>query len=151
MTTVSSRLGGDVPVRSPEVAARPLLAGPAPREPLLVMEPTEILVPAWGAFIGYLGSVSRRARVNLWRIGRRRDATAPAWASTCIQCGYPIMVGLRCPECGEPEPGAVGGVYFHRLHARLARRRRIDPVRAAHAGLVAVLLFWPLIAGLAGA
>lgn len=132
-------------------ASNPLLAmrGQPPTLKVAIIESTPIALsmPMWGAILGYFGSVIHVARVSVWRSTPQAESQSAQWITRCIRCGYHASVHGPCPECGDPHPLAIGFLYFHELHARLARRCRIDPLRILHAGIVVGMFTWPFLAG----
>lgn len=122
---------------------------PTPMVSMIVATPHTLALPAWGALLGYLGSVSRVARTRAWRSASGTPTSAAAWVKTCVRCGYQASGDRPCPECGDARPLSVGFVYFRECHARLARRNPVDPIRVLHACIVTVMFAWPLIVGVA--
>ena len=132
-------------------ASNPILATrgppPTPMVSLIDLTPQSLAIPAWGALLGYLGSVSRVTRNRAWRSASGTSTAAAPWLTTCVRCGYQASGDRPCPECGHPHPLTVGFVFFNELHARLARRHVVDLVRLLHACLVGAMFLWPLIVG----
>jgi hypothetical protein len=116
--------------------------------PLVDVSPFSLDLPLWGAFLAYVAGNARAARLALWRLGADGAPRPPVGPGRCLRCGYPAEEGRRCPECGEPAPLGAGGVFFCRLHARIARGHRIDPLHLAVRCLAGVMLCWPLLAGI---
>lgn len=113
--------------------------------PLIDASEATLRLLAWGALIGYAGSVLAAARSTLGLAGRGRSADA---MPSCHACGYTADQARPCPECGAADPSAVAGVYLARWHARLARGRRIDVVALVPAVIAGVLMLWPLLSGM---
>ncbi len=121
---------------------------PVVMQAMVDIRPQALMIPTLAAFLGYLGSICQTLRRSIWDFNLGKTSETERWINDCLRCGYQVAPDKPCPECGTQHPLSIGGVYFGQWHAKLARRRFVDPVRLLIGCVVAILFAWPLVAGL---